>query len=50
MEDNKGSLVAQGNLEELMKEINRDEGQEITCVVADVCLGWALEVVAKMGI
>ena len=33
-----------------MKEINRDEGQEITCVVADVCLGWALEVVAKMGI
>lgn len=33
-----------------MKEINRDEGQEITCVVVDVCLGWALEVAAKMGI
>lgn len=52
MEDNKGSLVGYvGKLyEENKEEINRDESQEITCVVVDMCLGWALEVSTKRGI
>ncbi|RVX06877.1 UDP-glycosyltransferase 83A1 [Vitis vinifera] len=37
-------------VEELIKEINRVDSQEMTCMVAHVHIGWALEAAAKMGI
>ena len=37
-------------LKEIIQKINRSEGDKITCVVADVGVGWALEVAAESGI
>ncbi|XVF14383.1 hypothetical protein REPUB_Repub09cG0054200 [Reevesia pubescens] len=37
-------------LKKLIQKINRLENGEITCVVADVNMGWALEVAAELGI
>jgi hypothetical protein len=37
-------------LEELIEDINRSEGDHITCVVTDISMGWALEVAEKMKI
>ncbi|ERM99954.1 hypothetical protein AMTR_s00110p00117120 [Amborella trichopoda] len=36
--------------ETLIKEINGLEGDSVTCVVADVSTGWALDVAKKLGI
>ena len=35
---------------EFMEEIMTTDGNGITCVVADDCLGWAPEITAMMGI
>ncbi|KAL0014723.1 hypothetical protein SO802_001792 [Lithocarpus litseifolius] len=40
--------VMPGKLEELIKGINRVEGDNITCVIADQSMGWALEVAEKL--
>ncbi|KAM7506835.1 hypothetical protein LguiA_017288 [Lonicera macranthoides] len=37
-------------LEELIQEINETENDKITCLIADITLGWAQEVAAKMGV
>ncbi|XP_022741215.1 UDP-glycosyltransferase 83A1-like [Durio zibethinus] len=42
--------VMPGELKELIEKINRLEDDEITCVIADVNMGWALEVAAELGI
>ena len=56
--DRKGTAIlsdaAQGfmhqKLEELIQKINQGEGGKITCLIADVSCGWALEVAKKMKI
>ncbi|XP_059670451.1 UDP-glycosyltransferase 83A1-like [Cornus florida] len=42
--------VMPGKLEELIVKINESNGNEITCIIADESMGWALEVAEKMGI
>ncbi|XP_031258852.1 UDP-glycosyltransferase 83A1-like [Pistacia vera] len=43
--------VMPGHLKELIKKINQsDECEPISCVIADICLGWALELAHEMGI
>ncbi|XP_044485652.1 UDP-glycosyltransferase 83A1-like [Mangifera indica] len=43
--------VMPGHLKELIEKINQsDQCEPITCVVADICLGWALEIAHEMGI
>ncbi|QHN83694.1 hypothetical protein HN51_060119 [Arachis hypogaea] len=37
-------------LEKLIEDLQMNEGIKVTCVVADVFMGWALEVASKMGI
>nr|XP_004306080.2 PREDICTED: UDP-glycosyltransferase 83A1-like [Fragaria vesca subsp. vesca] len=37
-------------LEELIEKINQEEGDKVTCVIADESCGWALEVARKMQI
>ncbi|KAJ0049598.1 hypothetical protein Pint_16220 [Pistacia integerrima] len=38
-------------IKELIKKINQsDECEPISCVIADICLGWALELAHEMGI
>ncbi|MED6190921.1 hypothetical protein PIB30_110728 [Stylosanthes scabra] len=37
-------------LEKLIQEIQLNEGIKVICVVADVTVGWGLEVARKMGI
>ncbi|ERM99950.1 UDP-glycosyltransferase 83A1 [Amborella trichopoda] len=37
-------------LETLIKDINGLEGDSVTCIVADVSMGWALDVAKKLGI
>ena len=44
------SQVMPGELKELIKRINILEDDKITCVIADVNMGWALEVAAELGI
>ncbi|KAK1438921.1 hypothetical protein QVD17_04734 [Tagetes erecta] len=39
-----------GKLEELIETINKEEGRKVACVIADDCMGWAIEVAKKMGI
>ena len=39
------------NLEKLIKQINHSDNKEpLTCVIADLTVGWSLEVARKMGI
>ncbi|KAK1359976.1 UDP-glycosyltransferase 83A1 [Heracleum sosnowskyi] len=42
--------VMPGELEKLVKDIKRTDDNEITCIIADENLGWALEVAEKMKI
>ncbi|XP_044487397.1 UDP-glycosyltransferase 83A1-like [Mangifera indica] len=43
--------VMPGHLKELIEKRNQsDDCEPITCVVADICLGWALEIAHQMGI
>ncbi|XP_031258461.1 UDP-glycosyltransferase 83A1-like [Pistacia vera] len=44
--------VMPGHLKELIEKMNQSDGacEPITCVIADICLGWALKVARKMGI
>ncbi|XP_044487141.1 UDP-glycosyltransferase 83A1-like [Mangifera indica] len=43
--------VMPGHLKELIEKMNQsDDCEPITCVVADICLGWALEIAHQMGI
>lgn len=43
--------VMPGHMEELIENINRShDNEQITCVIADTCMGWALEVAKKMKI
>ncbi|KAJ0105428.1 hypothetical protein Patl1_18866 [Pistacia atlantica] len=43
--------VMPGYLEDLIKKVNQQEGNEkVACVVADVTCGWALEIAAKLGL
>lgn len=42
--------VMPGKLEELIDRINGSNGEEITCVLADQSIGWALEIAEKKGI
>lgn len=45
------SEVMPGYLEELIQKINQqEEDEKITCVIADVTFGWALQVAAKLGL
>ncbi|KAL8118132.1 hypothetical protein AgCh_015874 [Apium graveolens] len=45
------SKVMPGNIENLIKQINHSDNREpITCVIADLTLGWTLEVASKMGL
>ncbi|KAL1291593.1 hypothetical protein HN51_060120 [Arachis hypogaea] len=37
-------------LEKLIEDLQMNEGIKVTCVVADVFMGWALEVAKKVGI
>nr|KYP69604.1 Cytokinin-O-glucosyltransferase 2 [Cajanus cajan] len=37
-------------LEKLIEDINLNDDDKITCIVADVIMGWALEVGSKLGI
>ncbi|XP_047333701.1 UDP-glycosyltransferase 83A1 [Impatiens glandulifera] len=37
-------------LEDLINQIDDSDDDKVTCVVADHCMGWAIEVAAKMGI
>ncbi|KAH7846347.1 hypothetical protein Vadar_012776 [Vaccinium darrowii] len=42
--------IMPGKLEELIEKINGSDNNKITCVIADGCQGWALEVAEKMRI
>lgn len=42
--------VMHQNLEELIENINKGEGERISCLIADDSCGWALEVARKMKI
>ena len=37
-------------LDELIEQINGSIGEEITCILADQSIGWALEIAQKKGI
>ncbi|KAI3761993.1 hypothetical protein L1987_52416 [Smallanthus sonchifolius] len=37
-------------LEELINDINRNEEEKITCIIADFCMGWVIKVARKMSI
>lgn len=37
-------------LEKVIQDIHENSGERITCIVADVIMGWALEVGRKLGI
>ncbi|GLT75521.1 hypothetical protein SLA2020_472390 [Shorea laevis] len=37
-------------LKQLINEINKSNGDEITCVLTDMSMGWPLEVAAELGI
>ncbi|MFS8031857.1 putative 7-deoxyloganetin glucosyltransferase [Helianthus anomalus] len=37
-------------LEELIETINKEESSKVSCVIADDCMGWAINVAKKMGI
>ncbi|KAL4568547.1 hypothetical protein LXL04_024161 [Taraxacum kok-saghyz] len=38
------------NLQELIETINKEDGDKVTCIVADGCMGWAIRVAKQMGI
>ncbi|XP_044487708.1 UDP-glycosyltransferase 83A1-like [Mangifera indica] len=43
--------VLPGHLKELIEKMNQsDDCEPISCVVADICVGWALEIAHEMGI
>ncbi|KAK1373395.1 UDP-glycosyltransferase 83A1 [Heracleum sosnowskyi] len=42
--------VMPGELEQLVKDIQRTDANKITCIIADETMGWALEVADKMKI
>ncbi|KAK9052477.1 hypothetical protein SSX86_029106 [Deinandra increscens subsp. villosa] len=37
-------------LEEIIETINKEDSSEVSCVIADDCMGWAIKVAKKMGI
>ncbi|GLT75524.1 hypothetical protein SLA2020_472420 [Shorea laevis] len=37
-------------LKQLINEMNRSNGDEVTCILTDMFLGWSLEVAAELGI
>lgn len=39
-----------GYLEELIQKINESDHDMITCIIADECVGWAVQIAKKMGI
>nr|GEY43718.1 UDP-glycosyltransferase 83A1-like [Tanacetum cinerariifolium] len=39
-----------GKLEELINKINEEDDSKVTCVLADICMGWSMPVAEKMGI
>ncbi|KAL8118134.1 hypothetical protein AgCh_015876 [Apium graveolens] len=42
--------VMPDNIEKLIKQINHSDKEPITCVIADLSVGWTLEVASKMGL
>ncbi|KAL2504983.1 UDP-glycosyltransferase 83A1 [Abeliophyllum distichum] len=42
--------VMPGELKALIERINGSKSEKISCLIADAAMGWALEVVEKMGI
>lgn len=42
--------IMPAKVEELIEQINRSEGDAITCVLADQSLGWVLEIAEQKGI
>ncbi|KAI3726155.1 hypothetical protein L1987_65952 [Smallanthus sonchifolius] len=42
--------VGPKTLEDLIKGINKVDNDEITCIIADNCMGWVIRVAKKMGI
>lgn len=42
--------VMPGKLEELIEEINRQEDEKISCVIADGAMGWAMVAAEEMKI
>jgi folate-dependent phosphoribosylglycinamide formyltransferase PurN len=40
-----------GHFKDLIEKINQsDDDEQISCIIADATVGWALEVAEKMGI
>nr|GEY43716.1 UDP-glycosyltransferase 83A1-like [Tanacetum cinerariifolium] len=39
-----------GKLEELINKINKEDDSKVTCVLADISMGWSMHVAEKMGI
>ncbi|GLU10965.1 hypothetical protein SLE2022_277390 [Rubroshorea leprosula] len=37
-------------LKQLINEINRPNGDEVTCILTDMFMGWSLEIAAELGI
>jgi len=37
-------------LEEIINDINKNDDQKITCIIADCYMGWVVRVARKMGI
>ncbi|XP_031257607.1 UDP-glycosyltransferase 83A1-like [Pistacia vera] len=42
--------VMPGKLEKLIEDINREDGDKVSCIIADVNMGWGVEVAEKMKI
>ncbi|GJR56509.1 UDP-glycosyltransferase 83A1-like protein [Tanacetum coccineum] len=42
--------IMPGKLEELITTINKKDGDKVTCVIADACMGWAIRVAKNMEI
>ncbi|GJY75277.1 hypothetical protein Tco_0480393 [Tanacetum coccineum] len=42
--------IMPGKLEELITTINKKDGDKVTCVIADACMGWAIRVAKDMEI
>ena len=39
-----------GKFEEFIEKINKEDSNKVTCVIADVCNGWAVRIAKNMGI
>ncbi|KAF8389725.1 hypothetical protein HHK36_024244 [Tetracentron sinense] len=42
--------IMEGHLEDIIRKINKSDDEQISCVIVDTTIGWALDVPVKMGI